>query len=408
MKHKLFILVLLLNAGSVFAQQLNVAADMRMRYEYRHGYTALFYDSLKAANFITQRTRLNIDFENGNLKFRISPQNTRVWGEVATTAKSDPGNQLHEAWAEYSISKKFSLKAGRQELNYDDARILGNADWAMQARSHDLILFKIKPDTVSSLHIGIAANANKEANAKEDYAMPFQYEAMQFAWYNGKFGNTTLSFLLLNQGIPYISGTEEKLSYNQTFGPRITTGNKRFNADAAAYLQTGKSGGNKVSASYFTGNISYKTKGGFVPGAGFEYLSGRAGNSTSPDVKSFNPWYGTNHKFNGYMDYFYVGNHINSVGLTDVYLNFGYESQKTKLKLTPHYFAAAAPLYSAGASLKKYLGTEVDFMWKVSEAASVSASVAEAERSTTPPAEATSSPALARGTALPVGLAVAS
>src|SRR5690625_7951864 len=36
--------------------------------------------------------------------------------------------------------------------------------------------------------------------------------------------------------------------------------------------------------------------------------------------KSFTPLYGTNHKFNGHMDYFYVGNHLNNVGLLDLYI----------------------------------------------------------------------------------------
>ena len=35
------------------------------------------------------------------------------------------------------MNEKFAFKVGRQEINYDDARIFGNVDWAMQARSHD-------------------------------------------------------------------------------------------------------------------------------------------------------------------------------------------------------------------------------------------------------------------------------
>ncbi len=33
---------------------------------------------------------------------------------------------------------------------------------------------------------------------------------------------------------------------------------------------------------------------------------------------AFTPLYGTNHKFNGWMDYFYVGNHGSSIGLQDI------------------------------------------------------------------------------------------
>ncbi|MDZ7608893.1 MAG: hypothetical protein U5K79_25710 [Cyclobacteriaceae bacterium] len=35
---------------------------------------------------------------------------------------------------------------------------------------------------------------------------------------------------------------------------------------------------------------------------------------TDTNDKSFNPLYGTNHKFYGYMDYFYVGNSHGQVG----------------------------------------------------------------------------------------------
>lgn len=344
-----------------FAQQLDISADMRMRYEYRHGFSTLFNDTLKAASFIVQRSRINIDFGNKDFKIRISPQNTRVWGDVATNSKSDVNNQLHEAWAEWLASKYLSLRAGRQELNYDDTRILGNVDWTMQARSHDLVLLKLKPDSNNNLHLGIAVNANKETNMKENYALTTQYKNMQFLWYNGKFGPVSLSVLFLNQGIPYLNGTKEKLAYNQTFGPRITYSKKQIMADAAMYLQTGKLGSTSLSASYFSGNFNYKTGKGFIAGAGFEYLSGKATNSTTTGAKSFNPWYGTNHKFNGFMDYFYVGNHINNVGLTDVYVNLAYEKNKIKLKLTPHYFATAAGLYKGDIKQGNYLGTEVDF-----------------------------------------------
>jgi hypothetical protein len=47
-------------------------------------------------------------------------------------------------------------------------------------------------------------------------------------------------------------------------------------------------------------------------------------NDTSSDVKSFNSLYGTNHKFNGWVDYFYVGNHAESIGLVDINTVFGY------------------------------------------------------------------------------------
>ncbi|HNX57261.1 MAG TPA: hypothetical protein PKO30_16820, partial [Prolixibacteraceae bacterium] len=72
---------------------------------------------------------------------------------------------------------------------------------------------------------------------------------------------------------------------------------------------------------------------------------------------SFTPLYGTNHKFNGFMDYFYVGNHLNNVGLSDAYLKFVTTKNKTTFNADLHLFASAAKI---SATADNYLGTELD------------------------------------------------
>ncbi len=84
------------------------------------------------------------------------------------------------------------------------------------------------------------------------------------------------------------------------------------------------------------------------------------------DNKSFTPLYGTNHKFNGWMDYFYVGNHGGSVGLMDIYIPLKYSVNKFSVALVPHLFSTAATVAIQNeGSWKDYdnnLGTEVDLM----------------------------------------------
>ena len=260
------------------------------------------------------------------------------------------------------------MKLGRQEIVYDDHRIFGNVDWAMQARSHDAFVAKYLPDSNHTIHVGFALNANKESNFKENYLLP-QYKAMQYLWYHGDFKNIGLSFLFLNNGMPFIDAGKEKVAYSQTIGPRLTYKKGKLNADAAIYLQTGKIGLNEVSAQYYTANLNYKAINTFTIGIGAEYLSGKAQDDATTTIKSFNPLYGTNHKFNGYMDYFYVGNHLNSVGLIDMYANLVYEKNKLMLKLQPHVFSAAASLYQAGTKQDNLLATELDltFAYKLFE-----------------------------------------
>lgn len=354
------ITLLLLSVYSINAQQLEVNSDLRIRLENRNGYGTLKPTTENAATFISQRARIQFDYTNDKIKLRFSPQNVRTWGDVATTSKNDINNSFHEAYGEIKMNEKVAFKVGRQELNYDDARILGNVDWTMQARSHDAFLLKISPNAKNNIHLGLALNANKESNFQENYLVP-QYKSLQYLWYHGDFKNIGLSVLALNNGMAYLDGTEEKTAYSQTIGPRFTFKKDKLTIDASTYFQTGKIGDNTVNANYFAVNFNYKAVNTFQIGLGFERLSGKNQDDTSTDVKSFNPLYGTNHKFNGYMDYFYVGNHNNSVGLTDLFATFIYEKDKLSLKITPHYFASAASIYKAGIKQDNYLGTELDF-----------------------------------------------
>ncbi len=355
-----YIVLLILSNQSTFGQKLTINADLRCRYEYRHGYSTLFYDSLKAGNFIAQRTRLIFHYSSDRITVRISPQNVRIWGDVATTSARDSANALHEAWAELKANEKLSFRAGRQELNYDDARILGNLDWTMAARSHDLMLLKFHPDSTNMLHAGIAVNGTKETNVKDLYSVSSQYRFMQFLWYHGSFSNTGISALFINQGLPYMDSLHEKTAWTQTSGIRLTHGHSRIKAEAAFYLQTGEIAQNKVNALCLAAGIYYKPSGTFQTGIGFEYLSGKDSDDPGTEIKSFLPWFGTNHKFNGYMDYFYVNNHKNSVGLQDLFMNFTYEKGKIKALFAPHYFLTAADLVKAGKKQDTVLGTELD------------------------------------------------
>jgi hypothetical protein len=85
--------------------------------------------------------------------------------------------------------------------------------------------------------------------------------------------------------------------------------------------------------------------------AGFESISGK-----TDDSAAFFPLYGTNHKFNGLMDRFYVGNHGNAGGLVD--LNIG-----AKFKLSKGYAVTAKFHNFKEQSLtKESLGNELDLV----------------------------------------------
>ena len=379
MKKILIALFLVVSFSQLSAQELKVSAQLKPRFEARHGFGTLASPDDEAALFVSQRTRLSIDFATEKYQVYMDIQNVGVWGDVSTLSKGDKnGTSFHQAWAAYHFSPKISVKLGRQEIAYDDQRVFGAVDWAQQARSHDAIIFKIKPGEKSKLDIGLALNANGETNFKEDYAIN-QYKSLQYAWFHTDFNeNMGLSLLFLNNGMPYdkldLSEPnndpiiEQKTTYSQTIGGRYTYKRNRFDFNTAAYYQGGASprggstGTQDLSAYYLSANANYIVLDVLKLGAGFELLSGNDQDGDPSENKAFNPFYGTNHKFNGWMDYFYVGNHANNVGLIDIYTPIVYNKDRLQMRLIPHFFSADGTILKPGfQKADSYLGTEIDF-----------------------------------------------
>ncbi len=352
-----FLVIAGLLLSGVSVAQFSLSGEFRPRTEISHGYSTLAAEDQDASTFTSQRTRLNFNFSNEYLRTGLVLQDVRYWGNQRQLVENqDFAVSLHQGWAEILFSPKFSLKAGRQELNYDDSRIFGNVGWTQQARSHDLALFKYEGDV--KFHVGIAHNENTDRR-NSLYNGPDAYKDMQFAWFNKTWTNETLSLLFLNNGVPVISGGQQENRYSQTVGGRLAINPKPVNVATNIYYQTGKDNLNRdISAYNFLLEISAKMNPSATATFGMEILSGTDYNETAKN-NAFNPLYGTNHKFNGFMDYFYVGNHLNTVGLNDYYFTWACSRFKNiQWNLNIHHFSANAKL-PAGA--ESYLGTEIDF-----------------------------------------------
>lgn len=368
-----FLVLFLIGALSVnhSKAQFKLSAEYRPRTEYRHGDKAMFTTDDKAAFFTSQRMRLNALYSTEKMKFGFSLQDIRVWGDV--TQQSSTSNQLmlYQGWAEYLFSKPFSMKIGRQELKYDDERIFGTVDWVQQGRTHDLALFKYEKKFL--LHVGLAFNQESEKLKGTDYNVTGNYKSMQFVWFNKKFKSLGLSLLFLNNGLQNKSTAAVpvyKTSFSQTFGTRIVYDKSALSWYGSTYYTTGKDITLRdLSAYYANLGLNAKLNDIWGTGLGWELLSGTSQKEKKANVNytnnSFTPFYGTNHKFNGVMDYFYVGNHLNSVGLNDIYGNVTYKKNKFNATITPHLFYSANDVLNPavnGALMAKSLGTEIDLM----------------------------------------------
>lgn len=156
--------------------QFTLTGQLRTRTEIRNGLGNLVLKDSKSAAFTSQRTRLVFGYKWDRLTVGVTVQDVRVWGQDASSISNADGNRLmlHEGWADLMLFNKadtnikttgidlMSLKIGRQELSYDDVRLIGNLDWLQQGRRHDMALLK-------TLHkgwqvdIGYAYNQNSDA-----------------------------------------------------------------------------------------------------------------------------------------------------------------------------------------------------------------------------------------------------
>jgi hypothetical protein len=368
---KLFVVsISLLIVSNTFAQ-FEIDAELRPRYEYRHGYKTLFPNKTDAASFVSQRTRVGTKYSTEKLRLYVSIQNVRAWGDVPQLNISDKnGIGLHEAWGEIIWSPNVSLKLGRQEVIYDDHRIFGNVGWAQQARSHDLALIKYAKNQFK-MNIGVAFNQSGENLVGTELKTPKTYKKMQHVWLHKKWDKLAGSLLFLNNGMQTSSGTTK---YSQTLGTHLVNNGNKWQTLLNAYYQFGKDAGNRDLSAYLLGlEINHKTSKSIALGLGAELQSGNdKGKPTQTKNKAFNPFYGTNHKFNGFMDYFYVGNHTNNVGLLDVYAKAKTKlSSKSSLSAFVHSFSAAADL---DEKVSNQLGTEVDLVYSYKHSKEISLS----------------------------------
>jgi hypothetical protein len=368
----IIMVLMLLGSTSISYAQLSLSGDFRTRTEYRHGFQSLIKPNEEAAFFTSQRSRINLGYKADKYLVWMSVQDIRVWGDQQHTVRND-GNTLgvHEAFVEYFLTPKLSTKIGRQELVYDDHRIFGSLDWAMQGRKHDLALLKWT-DSTWSVHAGFAYNQEREHHTTNLYLVN-NYKAMQFLWANKQFKRLSLSFLFLNHGLQYTQMIDEKpvnlgINYSQTIGGRYEYKYHPLTISGFAYSQTGKDQQNRTLRAYDVNtDVTYQITSPLSFTGGFEVLSGTDQNPADPSInRSFNPFYGTNHLFNGYMDYFFVNNHLNDVGLQDFYLKVKYKVYKGFVALHGHNFQSVGrilnPVDVANPSyMSRNLGNTLDF-----------------------------------------------
>lgn len=374
--------------------QFTFGGQLRTRSELRDGQGTLSAKGADPAFFISQRTRLNLGYTGYRFKVFTAIQDVRVWGQDASsinrvTLDANDGLMLHEAWAEVMLLdtsatlKNLSLKVGRQELMYDDSRLLGNLDWLQQGRRHDLALLKLEHKGWMG-HLGAAYNQNQERKTStlfngipNGYAAGTNgigtlYKSLQFLYAGRKFKTGTASLLALKDDFNqyhldngtriWDAGTWSRLTGGAYFSAAVF---KNMNLTASAYRQGGKDRDGRKLASYLlSAAAQYSATPYFSVGPGIDYTSGNTPGRTDGVNRQFDPLYGTPHKFWGNMDYFYAADGFGSNGLADYYLKSRYKVKDyLSFSLDAHRFVAANDVLSGdGLKMDRDFGTELDLV----------------------------------------------
>lgn len=352
---------------------LKMNFDLRAKGELDNGARTLIPENKSPETTVQSRARLGIDYFYEKLQVYVSVQDVRTWGVTNSTAGKNQNFILNEAWAKYQFSPQIAVKLGRQVLSYDDERLIGALDWVMQGRSFDALKGILTFNPNSKLE-GVLTYHNDDNDAndsinKEIYSVSDggeitkSLQILRYQYKNDrKFG---FSAVVLNNILQNPSGTHYDML---TAGINVKKYFEWFGLFGSAYYQTGKNTlAQSKSAYQFSVNADFILSSKINLIVGTEWLSGKNYDTPAGENKSFSPLYGTNHAFNGFMDYFYyAGYHFNSFGLNDYYLKSSFKFHPNSVLLMNfHTFTTNGNLGTnqQGEDLSSYLGSELDLVF---------------------------------------------
>lgn len=284
--------------------QFAIDAQLRTRGEYNNG--ALFprIRNELPAYFANERARLTLNYTRARLQLKISAQHTGVWGQ--DDIKSRNGRvAMNEAWARLDLGGDFFAQVGRQQLSYDDERLLGTLDWNVAGNWHDALRLGYEHNAMKTHAVITLSQSAENVRGHYQYSGGMPYKALALLWWHQDFDvqPVGISLLALNLSTEAGSGGKSNTRHMQTLGTHITYRPQDFELATSFYWQMGENQAGKSVAAFMASIYgSYDVNPLWSARAGYDYLSGNDGRNTNQHA--FNPLYGTHHKFLGAMDYF--------------------------------------------------------------------------------------------------------
>jgi hypothetical protein len=196
---------------------------------------------------------------------------------------------LHQAFMDYSFSKNWMIRAGRQELGYGNHRILTFREGPNTRLTFDAAIVKYHNEKRKIDFLAITPVVSKQDVFDDE-----SFEDYIFGVYGTEnvipkkllVDYYVLNFNSENRKYNFVSGKENR----QTFGLRIFSQNPKFNYELESTYQTGTFNQSDINAYAFSSDINYKIdqKLNLIIGLGANYASGDKDKSDTK-LNTYNP-----------------------------------------------------------------------------------------------------------------------
>ncbi len=247
---------------------------------------------------ISQRARLGVRIAHRTgIGLFIQLQDVRIWGEELNTLNdfSADGFDVHQAYATLPLFGLGELRVGRQEINFENHRLIGNVGWLQRARSFDGLRLLLTVDGyLADLFVAKVREADQFSDGNVPDGRRLDVDLVGFRFEPPKmFGQKLAATYIFN-------GNYEARALRHTMGATLGGGGLGFRYNLEFFYQAGRQGGESVGAYLAAGKLSYTHAATGLAVGGFAELV--SGDGTIGG--SFDTLYATNHKFYGEMDFF--------------------------------------------------------------------------------------------------------
>jgi hypothetical protein len=354
--------------GVNILNDLKVQGEIRPRYEFVNDNISTHTN----ANAITARTKLKVtgkllDIDGLTASVGIISVNnfgshqynwngtdyTDGTNKYATVM--DPQTaMMSNAEINYKTGKTL-LHAGRSPINLDNQRFIGTVGWRQLERSYDAVY--AANSSVKNLSLlaawvygyqGVVEGNTVDTNTVLLHAAYKVMPALKVTAYDYMIANTHDTYGLALTG--KIKLDMAKINYRAEYA---------MQKDATMEIHTQTPTTGNADADYYNLDLGANISGILV-GVNYEFLSG----SNGTDGKTnFQPTLGTNHKFNGWADKFFVGNTGPQGGLIDANVRLGYKAKGLGKLLAVYHNFTADKTMATTTGTSDDLGSEFDVVY---------------------------------------------